>query len=276
MDGRATIVVRAGDERTSLENAWAEPPFSVRRSGGRVLVGASAAGPLGGDRLALDVMVRPGAVACIGSVGAMSIHPAPGATIPSSLTSRCEVGEGGHLDWWPEPVVSIVGSDHVSTTRVALDGSATCCVVEEASLGRRDEPSGRLRLELHVERDGAPVVRHAETFGPPPLVHGGGSLVSSGDARHVLSAVVVGVDPGGSRAVVTDECRAAWLPVGDDAAVVLAVGSDRPAVHMAVASVAPELLSTGRRAGTYPRPVGQASAEPGEAVPSPAAAISRD
>ena len=113
-------------------------------------------------------------------------------------------------------------------------------MVEEVVLGRTGECAGRLELALRVERDGAVLAHHAETFGPD--VPGAWSSVSVGRARHALSAVLVGVDTGRSRVRVDNGRAIAWLPVQDDTVVVLAVGSDRPAVLDLVDEVAPELL----------------------------------
>ena len=94
-------------------------------------------------------------------------------------------------------------------------------------------------LRLRVERDGIVLVDHGESFGPE--VAGAGSSVSVGGARHVCSAVIVGVPAGTSRTCVEVGRAAAWLPVADDVAMVLAVGADRPDVAELVARIAPEL-----------------------------------
>ena len=112
-------------------------------------------------------------------------------------------------------------------------------IVEEVSLGRTDEPSGRLRLILRVERGGRPLVHHDELFGPD--VPGAGSVVSVGSGRHVLSAVVVGPPAAEPEVVVDGPLRIARLRVAPDAVVILAVGPDRPSVTRCVSTLAPEL-----------------------------------
>ena len=108
-------------------------------------------------------------------------------------------------------------------------------------LGRTGECAGRLDLSLRVERDGRVLVHHDESFGPD--VPGAWSAVSVGRARHVLSAVLVGVDAGRSRVRVENGRAMAWLPVYDDAVVIMAVGPDRPAVLDLVGAIAPELVA---------------------------------
>lgn len=235
MKAHGSIVVAADEAgNSSLETAHSEPPFSIRQCDGRTLIAASSAAPVGGDELSLNVAVLAGATADIGTVASTIVLPGPTGA-PSTMTTSCMVGMDAHLDWVGEPTVSVVGSDHTVITTVDLDASATCRIVEEVSLGRSDEPSGRLRLILRVERAGRPVVHHDETFGPD--VPGAGSVVSTGHARHTWSEVLVGVDAGEARVVIDGDCRAAWLPVGSDAVMILAVGPDRPAVQSAVADL---------------------------------------
>lgn len=229
MKAHGSVVVERDDTtgRSFLRSGRADPPFSVRWCDDRVLIAASAAAPLGGDELTFDISVGQGADASIGTVASTIVLPGPlGAR--SSMRTTCTVASRGHLAWHGEPTVSVVGSDHTVTTVVDLAASATCRVVEEVALGRTNEPSGRLEFVLRVVRDGAVLVHHAETFGPD--VPGAGSFVSVGEARHVLSAVHVGVDAGEARVREDDGCRAAWLPIAPDVAVVLAVGPDRPTV----------------------------------------------
>jgi urease accessory protein len=223
--------------RSFLRSGRADPPFSVRWCDGRVLVAASAAAPLGGDELSLDIAVGAGATADVGTVASTIVLPGAVAA-QSFMTTNCVVGDGAHLDWVGEPTVSVVGSDHEVITTVDLAASATCRIVEEVSLGRAGEPSGRLRLVVRVERAGRVLVHHEELFGPG--VPGVGSTVSTANARHVLSAVHVGVEVGDARVIEHIDGRAAWLPVATDAAVVLAVGVDRPAVLRLAGTVSDE------------------------------------
>lgn len=233
------VARRAGAD--VLVEARSEPPFAVRATPDRILVVGSSAAPVGGDDLRLDVLVGPNARALIGTAAATVVWPGPvrgpdgtgSARSPWSTTSnRLVVGAGGHLVWAPEPMVSVVGSRHRASTSVMLDGSATARIVEEVSLGRSGEPSGRLDLELRVERDGVPLVHHTERLGPD--VPGWGSVVHIGAARHVLTMVEVGVAPGsvgvavGGNDGLPDDTAVARLLVATDVVVTLAVGPDRP------------------------------------------------
>jgi urease accessory protein len=203
----------------------------VRASGSRVLIAASAASPVGGDDLEIDVNVGPEASADIGTVAATIVWPGPDGSWSSSTTA-CDVRERARLVWWPEPTVSVQGSRHRVRTLVRLASSAECVLVEEVALGRSGEQPGVLDVELRVERDGVPLVHHHETFGASS------SAVGVGAASHALAGVFVGTAAGEPRTVVDGAAAAAWLPVAADAAVLLAVGRDRPAVWSAVDRIA--------------------------------------
>lgn len=222
-----------------LVNARSEPPFAIRSTPDRILVVGSSAAPVGGDELALDVRVDAGARARIGTAAATVVWPGPavagggggpgggGPASPWSTTSnRLRVGDAAHLDWSPEPMVSVCGSRHRASTHVELGATATARIVEEVSLGRSGEPSGRLDLELRVVRDGEPLVHHTERLGPG--VPGWGSVVHVGSARHLVTMVEVGDVGPGSEVGLAAGVAIARLRMADDVVVTLAVGPDRP------------------------------------------------
>ena len=158
-----------------------------------------------------------------------------GRTSPRTSTLGCDA----RLTWWPEPLVSIADSDHRSATRVQLAVGAALTLIEEVSLGRSGQLSGTLELDLRVERDGAVLVHHCERFGPSEP--GAGSAVGVAGARHVVSGVVVGVDAGEAVTSLDDDGSGAWLPVADDAAMILVVAADRPAALRVLAKLRPDL-----------------------------------
>ena len=63
--------------------------------------------------------------------------------------------------------------------------------------------------------------------------------MSVGRARHVLSAVLVGIDAGPSQVCVEADRAAAWLPLAADAAMVMAIGHDRPSAMNVLAALTP-------------------------------------
>lgn len=238
MRASATIAVARFGDRDVVVDQRSAAPLSVRQCGRRILLASSAAAPVGGDELELAIDVGPDARADVGSVAASMVWPGAGGE-RSSTTTACVVGPGGHLDLWMEPLISVAGSRHRSVTVVRLAEGATCRVVEEAVLGRRNEASGWLDLSLRVERNGRPLVHHDETFGPD--IAGAWSSVSVGAARFVLTAVLVGIDAGPARSCVHADRAAAWLPVAPDAAVAMVIGHDRPSAMSLLTALCPLL-----------------------------------
>lgn len=236
MKASATVAVARCGDRDVVVDQRSSAPFSVRQCGDRILLASSAAAPVGGDELQLTVEVGSGARAAVGSVAASMVWPGVGG-VASSMTTGCAVGHGAHLDLWLEPTISVAGSRHRTATVVRLESDATCRVVEETVLGRRDEASGHLELSLRIERGGRPLVHHDERFGPD--VAGAWSSVSVGAARHVVSAVLVGVDAGPPQVRVGADRAVAWLPVAPDAAIVMAISHDRPSALNLLAALSP-------------------------------------
>ncbi len=256
MRASASLVVERHGDRDVVAEQRCAAPFSIRQSGKRILLAASAAAPVGGDELELAIRLGPHARADVGSVAATLVYPGPSGE-PSSMRTMCDVGDCGHLDMQLEPTISVQGSDHSAVTRVRLAPTATCRVVEEAVLGRAAEPAGHLALSLRVERGGRPLVHHDERFGPG--VPGARSSVSVGAARYVLTAVVVGPPAGESAVHIDGPLAAAWLPVANDAGTAIAVGPDRPSTLRALARLRPDIVRfTSGAAGERPlaSPVG--------------------
>lgn len=228
MRARARIRVERRHGRDEVVDRSAEAPFAVRRCDDRIMLAATAASPVGGDELDLDIVVGPDASATIGSIGAMLVWPAPTPAV-SSLVTTITIGDRGHLVYAPEPTITVAGSHHRATTRVDLAPGATCELVEEYSLGRTGEPSGTIETSLRVVRDGAPLFHHDETLGA--FAAAGLTSVGVGMARHVVTALIVGEPAGGAATAVEGGGMAARLPLADDASALLGAGVDRPTVR---------------------------------------------
>ena len=232
MRASAHATIAGGDGAVWLSDVRSQPPLTLRRSGGRLLVVGSAAGPVGGDELDLHLTVAPGAHVSIGTAAATIVWPGPHGQ-RSTMSLTIDVGTGAHVDWHPCPTVSVAGSDHVMSTLVRLEPGATCRIVEELALGRGDEPTGRLDTSVRIERDRSPIVHHRERFGEG--LPGWGSTTSIGGARYVHQEFRVGGDSRESATVVAAAGSAARLQLADDVTVTLATGPDRPSVHALLA-----------------------------------------
>ncbi|MCD0451105.1 urease accessory protein UreD [Actinocorallia sp. API 0066] len=152
----AAVTAEAGpDGRTRLTRLRSDGPIALRETpDGLYLVGA-AAGPLGGDRLRLDIEVGAGASLTIRSVAVALALPGDGE---SRYTVNADVE--GHLDFAPEPTVAARGCHHHAHARVALGPHGTLRWQEELILGRHNEPPGLHTSRIDVTRAGHPVLRH--------------------------------------------------------------------------------------------------------------------
>lgn len=181
-----------------------------------------AAGPLGGDRLRLSILVEPGAAVVVRSSGAALVQPGPHGGCSVSEV-RIELGEGSCLDWCPEPTVSVRGSHHRTTTQVSAHPTAGARLVEHVVLGRHDEPCGRLALHQRIERSGRVVLDHELELGDGVLAGPG----AHGVGRAVMSAVLLGARWRPSIAAeVTAQLAAASFELAGDAWLLSATAPD--------------------------------------------------
>lgn len=118
----------------------------------------SAAGPLGGDDLALTVRVGPHARLALRGVAATVLLPGPRGEI-SRTAVHIELGAGATLDYLPEPTVVTRRARHESLLRVALGDGAHLRTRETVVLGRAGEAPGGLTTTVHVTRCDRPLLR---------------------------------------------------------------------------------------------------------------------
>jgi urease accessory protein len=183
-----------------------EPWVGDAQNVARVHLAAGGAGPVGGDRLALDIDVGAGSTLVLRDVSATLVLPGPGGARSRTLTS-IRVASGGTLVWLLEPLICARGADHVNDLRVDLEGGARLVMREEVLLGRHGETAGTLRQRTRVRLGGKPLFRQDLDLGTPDA----GSPAVTGQHRAVGSVLVV--DPAGA----VGSCGAHRLP--GDAAV---------------------------------------------------------
>jgi len=123
---------------------------------------SAAATPLGGDSVSVRIVVEPGAVLRIRTAAATVTLP--GATTQEShATWTLEVA--GQLDLDPEPTIVAGASRHISSTRLAIDGSARIKLRERIQIGRSGERQGFWSGTLHADVDGSALLRHRIELG---------------------------------------------------------------------------------------------------------------
>ena len=137
-----------------------EPWADGSRSVARASLSAGAAGPLGGDRLFLDIHVGPDATLVLNEVSATLALPGVRGG-RSVMTYRVHVEAGGTLIWLPEPVIAAHHCDHRQLIHVELAPTARFHLREQLILGRHGEPPGDLGQHLRIVR-GAEVLHDQE------------------------------------------------------------------------------------------------------------------
>ncbi|MEV4802201.1 urease accessory protein UreD [Nonomuraea sp. NPDC049421] len=195
---RAVAVVETvagGGGRTVMRRLVSAPPLTLRQTGPHsVHLVSTAAGPLGGDRLQLDLRVAPGTTLELGSVAATLVLPGDG---PSTMVVAAHVGAGATLRFVPGPTVLAARSDHRLHVRLTLEEDATVLWREEIVFGRHGEPSGRCHARFDATRDGVPLLRQEFTVGDPaldgsPAVYGSARCVGTTFMTAQASATAVG------------------------------------------------------------------------------------
>ncbi|MDT4902390.1 MAG: urease accessory protein [Pseudonocardiales bacterium] len=160
MIARTSAVIRADG---GLGAVRCEPPLTLRQVGtddpatsALCLVG-TAAGPLPGDDLALDLRLEPGACVQLTAAGA-SIAQGRGGTA-ATLRWSAEVGAGALLHADPGALVVCEGSRVDVAVQIALARNAAVEWHELVVLGRRgDARAGAATLRWDVTRDGRPLL----------------------------------------------------------------------------------------------------------------------
>lgn len=139
--------------------------LAARRTGPDVvhLIG-TAATPLGGDELDIAVVVDPGARLAVRSVAATIALPGR-ETRKSVARWHFEVGEGGALDFDPEPTVVAGGAEHESMTTAVLAPDARIRLRERVQIGRAGEDFGHWHGNLTADLTTLPLLRHSLALG---------------------------------------------------------------------------------------------------------------
>lgn len=218
MRSHGQIVLRP--TRPKGDEPWAHRSASAAR----VSIAAGSAGPLGGDRLALDVHVGPGAVLVLNEISATLALPGTSGE-QSVITYTVRVDEGATLIWLPEPVIAARDCDHRQDIHIDLASDARLFLRESLITGRHGEESGNIQQHVRVVRDGEPVYDQNLRLGS--RFPGWDSPSVTDRSRSVGSIIVVdpGTTLGAGRADLIDDDTVS-LGLADDVVQVTAVAAD--------------------------------------------------
>lgn len=222
MIAAARAVIEAGGV---LREAVSKPPITLRQVRSEdpgtcaVCVVGSAAGPLAGDRIELDVEVRPGANAAVMATGASLAQGRSG--LAGRLRTQVTVAEGARLDGTPPPLIVCTGSAVEVELDIRLAATATLRWREVLVLGRLGESAGAASLDWRVSRAGRPVLRQRIDLTSPALLRWPGMLAG---ASVLASALVTGPDV--RARTLIDSPTAVCQPIDDRTALITVLDPD--------------------------------------------------
>ena len=211
-----------------------DPPLTFRDTPAGLHWVGSAAGPIGGDDLGLDVVLEDDASLVLSSVAASLAQPGPDGA-PSSTRLTARVGAGGELRWCPRPTVLVRGCDHRVSCEIELGPRARLVWRDEVVLGRHAEAPGSVRQRLVIDRDGAPLLRTELVAGP----RWPGSLGPAGTAGARAIGTLVLVGHPRADASVPPGVRLAIQELSPDALLVTALGTRSSDVTAALDALVP-------------------------------------
>jgi urease accessory protein len=189
------VAVADGAHGTRLAVLRGESPLLPRRTGpdhhqgglpgeAQVHLVGGAAGPLGGDRLRVEIEVGAGALLCVRTVAASLALPGGGGE-QSRLEVTARIEAGGRLRWLPEPLIGAARCDHLARSVVDVAAGAALVWREELVCGRHGEPVGDVRISTTVRYAGRTLLRNELAVGPRaagwsgPAGLGGGRVAGS-------------------------------------------------------------------------------------------------
>ena len=187
------------------------------------------------------------------SVAASMAQPSPHGTASTS-TIRGRVAAGAVLDWRPEPLISVGGSDHRIDTRLDVAATAQLVWLDEIVLGRHGEQPGRVTSRLRVSVDDEVALDHEIVAGSGALRGAG----ANGSFRVLASAVVLGQPQPSRSPIITPTCRAAALACAGRATLFSGVASTRDELAAAFAALGlrePAKLTAARRRAVVAHPI---------------------
>lgn len=137
---------------------------AVPGSGAEVVFVGGAAGPLGGDELAVRIEVGAGARLTVRTAAAAVVLPGTGAAARQRV--EIVVEDGGELAWLPEPVVVAAGARYEAAVRVTLGRATRLLMRETLVLGRAFEPCGDAVSRWDAAAEGRVLLRQQAAYGP--------------------------------------------------------------------------------------------------------------
>ncbi len=163
------VVERAGERHRVFARSGLIRAQTIRNDTRSCRIGllATTALLLGGDTVAVEVDVGPGATLELFDVAGTVGYHGRGRSAAWRTTAR--VAAGGTLRWSGEPFVVADGADVERTLDLDLDAAATLRLRETVVLGRSGEVGGRLHNRTAIRVGSEPVLLEDQLLDPTGL-----------------------------------------------------------------------------------------------------------
>jgi urease accessory protein len=213
--------VTGPDGTTRLPVLASQVPLVLRRTPSAVYLVGGAAGPIGGDSLALRVTVGAGAFLRLRTAAASIALPGLDG-LESVLRVSVTIAPGGRFEYLPEPLVVTAGARHATILSVTLADGASLLLRDELLLGRHGEAGGAARSVLRADYAGRPLLRHSvEVAGADPVSRGPALLAGH---RGVGTLLLAGA--GADSVAVAASPELAVMPLAGPGVLVTALADD--------------------------------------------------
>ena len=136
---RAALRIARAPRGSVVTRAYAEAPLkwltpaSPRGGAAWAFASSYGGGLVGGDRLAIDVTVEPGACALLSTQASTKVYRSP---LGTSITLAAAVGGAGVLVNLPDPVAAFAGSSFRQRQTFDLDAGAAVVTLDWMTSGR--------------------------------------------------------------------------------------------------------------------------------------------
>jgi urease accessory protein len=224
--------------------AWATPDAA------RVYLAAGGAGPVGGDRLRLEICVGEGSALILGEVSPTLLLPGPHGE-QSETAIDIHVGADATLAWLPQLVIAAHDCHHHTDIRVTLHATARLLLREEVLFGRHGEQPGALRQRLRVVRDDRPLYDQELAVGPTAPGWNGPAVTGG----HAAAGALLVVEPtwsDGPPPATPYAAGAALLPLCGPAVLVSALAPDTKVLRRQLDAMLTLIVSDRRVDGGQP------------------------
>lgn len=151
------------------------------------------AGFFDGDRVDIDVSLRPGAKLCLSTPAASRVYPTRSGR-PAANHQRFTIGGDALLEWNPEPFIPHAGASYRQTTAIHLDPGASLLFLEWIAPGRvaMGECFAYKQLRWELDLHSGPSLVARERYDLQPGNHSLEALRARFPQAHYLSVYAAG------------------------------------------------------------------------------------